>query len=289
MIDVHKISELILVTVTENGNRLYRAALQGEQVYWFKTGRKLNTHIGDVSLDNERVAYHIAGRIGVPFLPDSESMDFDGQRWIVTAEAKGNRLLDVQQDLSPEERSLIEEQIFCFISGLGRERARFFGSLTQAGPRFESEHALMRHMLQLHRGAADGLFMRLCLILDELEKHGAFTSQPVLVHYDLWPGNIFYCADRRTVTLIDMERCIYTDSCAEGASLLGMIDAAVLEQRLCDGCSARIAKMYVYRIAFLLERLDSCTENREYQDIRYQLDSAMDTLEEKMRIWEEEQ
>ena len=141
-------------------------------------------------------------------------------------------------------------------------------------------------MLKINTVSLDGYVCNLFSILDKLEVAEAFTERPVLVHYDLWPGNIFYCANSRTVTVIDLERCIYADHCAEGASLLGMMDAVALEHRLCAGHPARIAKMYVYRILFLAERLTNCVGEKEYRDILKQINIAKDILTEKMRILE---
>lgn len=289
MIIRNEISNFIPAMVTEGGNQLYKAITDKQQILWFKTGHKINTHIGDIALDNEQKAYCVVRKIGIPYLPDAESIVADGQRWLVTTQVPGTRLLDIYQNLKPDELDFIIEQVFHFIAMLRCGPAKLFGSLTETGPHFNSERTLMEHMLHMRSGLDDARVKRLFPIIEQLSTQKAFERKPVLVHYDLWPGNIFYDEENQIVTVIDLERCFYTDSCAEGASLLGMMDSELLEQRLCEGCPTRVAKMYVYRVLFLLERLDCCKNNEECQSIRCHLDAAMATLLERISCLEEQQ
>lgn len=280
--DYDGITELIPVVTTESGNQLCKTLLH-QQIYWFKRGNKINTHIGNTAFDNECAAYRITNRASIPYLLDAEIINFDKKQWIVTTEARGERLLDIEKNINCETRNFIEKEILQFVSLLGQKKGSFFGSLSEDGPRFNSERNLIKRMIDMHAGCHS---QELVSVLDILDAHDAFTVHPVLVHYDLWPGNIFYCSDSRTVTVIDLERSLYSDQCAEGASLLGVIDASVLERCLCAGNPARIAKMYAYRIVFLLERFNCCMEKEERQGISAQLDEAIDTLKKKIHVLE---
>lgn len=265
MLELSQSRELI----TESGSRLLRIERNGK-FYWAKHCTKENGHIGDDAADNEWAAYRILRKAGIRQIPSAQKESFHGEEWLLTSEAPGQRLLDIPAPAG------LEEAVFSFLRDLSSIQAAHFGSLTAAGPHFDSERLLMRYMFERRSPSLRKDYAALEKLLDSWPDPGAGAHEPVFVAYDLWGGNLFWSDSERKLTVIDLERCFFTDNCAEGASLMGLLPADILETRLCRNDPKRIAKMYVYRALFLLERIDFCANQPQADLLRREMTSTLD-------------
>lgn len=255
--------------ITESGNILLRIQIQGK-FYWAKHCIKKNTHIGDNASDNEWAAYCKLRKFGISQIPFAHKLTFLGQEWLITSEASGKRLLDIP---CPNE---IDDAIFSFIKDLSSIHSEYFGSITTKGPHFDSEYMLMRCMFEKRCLFLQNEYSVIRNLLDNFLVSGTFTNYPVFVIFDLWKGNLFWSCHKKRLTIIDLERCLFTDACAEGASLLGLISPEILESRLCNNNPKIIAKMYLYRALFLLERIETCNDQNQTDFLRLELTKILD-------------
>lgn len=256
------------VLITESGSRLQRIQHNG-QFYWAKHCTKKNGHLGDDAANNEWLAYSILKKAGIYQIPFAQKYSFHGEEWLLTSEALGKRLLDVTLPVG------LEEAIFSFLQDLSSLHGTCFGSLTTTGPHFNSEYLLMRHMLEQRSAILQEEYAILRQLLDSLLTSNAYIDEPVFVVYDLWKGNLFWSDSNKEMTVIDLERCLFTDNCAEGASLMGVLPADVLENRLCQNNPERVAKMYLYRALFLLERIEFCLDPVQNDLLRQEIANTL--------------
>lgn len=256
------------VLITESGSWLQRIQHNG-QFYWAKHCTKKNGHIGDDAADNEWASYSILREAGIRQIPLAQKYSFHGKEWLLTSEAPGQCLLDITPPVG------LEEAVFSLLQDLSSIHGTYFGSLTATGPHFDSEYLLMCYMFEQRCPILQKEYAVLRQLLDLLPEPGTYTNEPVFVAYDLWKGNLFWSDSNRKLTVIDLERCFFTDNCAEGASLMGLFPAEILENRLCCNEPKKIAKMYLYRALFLLERIDFCEDQIQAYLLRQELTNTL--------------
>lgn len=282
-----EIKNSIPFLITESGTQLRLFSFDGDdRIYVGKYSDKLNSHIRDVAFDNESEAYAKLAQYKVRSILPVKTIIYGGRKWLIMPKAQGKCLLNEIDSSDAINRKITERLLFRYLSDLSNIKSSYFGSLTSSGPKFTSEKELLKYMLDCRAHILRNSYNELYDVLDILEQRGAYTQTPNVVHYDLWPGNIFYNDKTKEIVVIDHERCLYTDKCAEGASLLGMIDSKTLEEMLCEGKKEIIAKMYLYRIIFLLERLEISSINAISSELNRALAQARKMLKKIISIGE---
>lgn len=123
----------------------------------------------------------------------------------------------LRKDLSDEQRAAIDREIGAYEKSLQSIRGTHFGMLGDDGHTFASQCDFLACLIDnvMTDGERKNVDVPLTReqILTALEQDRAFfreVTAPSLVHWDMWPGNIFV-QDGRISGVIDWERAMWAD------------------------------------------------------------------------------
>ncbi|MCI7766676.1 MAG: aminoglycoside phosphotransferase family protein [Oscillospiraceae bacterium] len=129
---------------------------------------------------------------------------------------EGESLVSLQSSLSEEEKSAINFDIGRLVREIAGIKGTHFGQLYNGAKEFDSLYEYVETLIR--NNLADAAEKNIDIgaepeeLLSLLSAHkSAFEKvTPVLVHYDMWEGNIFV-KDSRVCALIDWERAMWGD------------------------------------------------------------------------------
>ncbi len=135
----------------------------------------------------------------------------------------GIGLHKLRQELSESEQHAIDFRTGEYLRQMNAIRGPYFGYFTQPEYHFstwrEAFSTMLELVLQDGRDAGVELPVPYDMLSKELPKHYAVLdeiTQPVLVHWDLWDGNIFIDPDTKQITgILDFERALWGDPLME--------------------------------------------------------------------------
>ncbi|MGC9670274.1 phosphotransferase family protein [Planosporangium sp. 12N6] len=196
----------------------------------------------------EALFYRSAAGAGVP-VPEVYAADLS--RTLISSEyvfvewLPGGRLADLAADLTPDTDAGIRRELGRIAARLHTVRGPAFGYLRRDGrtrsPRWRiSFLAMVDDILADARRLGVDLGVPADRVAASVHRHAAVLDEvdrPVLVHFDLWDGNVLIQPDLGVAGLIDGERAFYGDPYAEFVSLALLRDVAELPD-LIDGYAA---------------------------------------------------
>ncbi|MGN0636996.1 MAG: phosphotransferase family protein [Huintestinicola sp.] len=129
---------------------------------------------------------------------------------------EGESLVSLQDKLSEEERYAIYSEVGSIVRDIAQIKGEHFGQLYNGAESYDKLWDFLRTLIR--NVLADAKEKEIVIgvspeeILSLLEAHKAAFEDvsPVLVHYDLWEGNIFV-KDGHVCALIDWERALWGD------------------------------------------------------------------------------
>lgn len=128
----------------------------------------------------------------------------------------GESLVSIQEKLSDKEKAQVYSEIGSIVRDISQIKGEQFGQLYDGAERYDSifdfVNVLIRNVLADAEEKCIVIGISPDEILSLLENHkAAFENvSPVLVHYDLWEGNVFV-KNGHVCGLIDWERALWGD------------------------------------------------------------------------------
>lgn len=129
---------------------------------------------------------------------------------------EGESLVSIQEKLSDEEKAAIYSEIGGIVRDIAKIKGDRFGQLYDGAESFDKLYELVNMLIRNVLADASEKDILIGVSPEEifslLEAHKAAFEDvsPVLVHYDLWEGNIFV-KDGHVCALIDWERALWGD------------------------------------------------------------------------------
>lgn len=129
---------------------------------------------------------------------------------------EGESLVSLQNKLSEEEKARIYSEIGNIVRDIAEIKGEYFGPLYDSAEKFHKLYDFVKMLIRNVLADAEEKSIIIGVspeeILSLLEAHKAVFGEvsPVLVHYDLWEGNIFV-KNGHVCALIDWERALWGD------------------------------------------------------------------------------
>jgi aminoglycoside phosphotransferase (APT) family kinase protein len=213
-------------------------------------------------------------------VPVPEVIAYDTSRGLIDNDyylmsfVPGMGLHKLRQHLSAKDQHAIDFRTGEYLHQMNAITGSYFGYFAQTEFHFstwrEAFCGMIEHVLQDGRDAGvelpipyDTLYARLqtfCTVLDEV-------TQPVLVHWDLWDGNIFVDPETKKITgILDCERALWGDPLMEVNFGAFGINPALVEGYGLDLLATSTAKTRrtLYNIYLWLIMIIECTY-RQYK------------------------
>jgi aminoglycoside phosphotransferase (APT) family kinase protein len=202
-------------------NAAYRLTTDDGRVVVLKVAPRPDTPLMTYERDimrTEALAFRLMGEHGVP-VPDVLHAE-DGL--LVMSALDGGSWTSQRERLTPEAHALLRRELGGIVARLHRIEGTSFGypqgpgGDTWRGAFLAMVTAVLADAARFGVALPDGVaewFQARSAVLDEV-------TTPVLVHFDLWSGNIFIDpAEPRVVGIIDPERAFWGDPLADFVSL----------------------------------------------------------------------
>jgi len=208
-------------------------------------------------------------------VPVPEVYDYDISRslidndYFLMAHIPGVGMHKLRQQLSVEDQRSIDFRTGEYLRQINTISGSSFGYFAQ--PEFhllswrEAFDSMVAHVLQDGRDAGvdlpipyDGLYTRLQSFFGVLDE----VTQPVLVHWDLWDGNIFVDPETKKITgILDCERALWGDPLMEVNFGAFGVNPALIEGYGLDllAASASKTRRTLYNIYLWLVMIIECT------------------------------
>lgn len=176
-------------------------------------------------MKTEVAAMQHAHRMGIPGVPRiyfyDESHEICSSTCFLMEKLEGNTFNNERQNMEEEEIASLNRQTGEYLHELHRIKGERFGHFCredlQRGKWFEAFDMMIRRVIGDGIDAGFDIGISYETILEQLQKHRAYfeeVTDPSLLHWDSWEGNIFV-KDGRISGFIDWERALWGDPLME--------------------------------------------------------------------------
>lgn len=234
------------------------------------------------------------GKIPVPgVLYYGTDRDIIGNEYFFMEFVQGLPMNNIQEKLTEAQKQRISRQLGIIAKEISDIPSQYFGDISDSEKQFptwkEAFHFMIAELLEDARDKAVELPMSFGEITEAINKYGDTLEQvekAVLVHKDLWMGNIFVDGEGAEIKgIVDCERAVYGDMLLEPVCGFLLEDSCFMTNFY--GKSELTAdeniRTILYRIYLFLIMIIECSFRR-YQDdwlekwAREQLETAWSDL-----------
>lgn len=192
-----------------------------------------------------------------------------GRPFIIMERLNGSALNKVIDKLSATALAQVRRKLGQTVRQIHKEKAATFGMIQ--GPRFEAWPAaftnLLLNVIEDGRRKAVDLPYDDCLdLLGETQDFLSEVTEPCLVHWDLWDGNVFVDPDSgQFVGVIDFERALYGDPLIEFCAMTLNDDVKAGYGDFDFDSKSAVARRRIYHLyLFLIMSIEG--QYRHFQD-----------------------
>lgn len=203
--------------VLEDGRKMILKVAPRKEVRLMSCEKELmKTEVGAMRLAAQN---GISGVAEVYYYEENSEICSSSYFFMEQIEGSGYHI--VKEELSLEKQEVLEREIGRFLQSIHQVKGKKFGHFCEEGLQFSRWFSAFYHMTE--GVIADGIGMGIDIgteyaaILKKLKEHQEFfreVTEPVLVHFDSWAGNILI-KDGKLAGVIDWERALWGDELME--------------------------------------------------------------------------